>query len=111
MNRSQQFFTKYRFPLFFLLSYLLSWWALPATRQGMLPQGPALAAVIVIALTVGRAGLRKWWRRVTNFRGGWWYLVGPGILIAALIAAFVLNVFLGATVSGGFSSPLKPSSS
>jgi hypothetical protein len=107
MNRSQQFFTKYRFPLFFLLSYLLSWWALPATRQGMLPQGPAIAAVIVIALTVGRAGLREWWRRVTNFRGGWWYLVGPAILVGALVAAFVINVFLGAPVSGGLQFPIE----
>ena len=107
MNRSQQFFTKYRFPLFFLLSYLLSWWALPASRQGMLPQGPAFAAVIVIALTVGREGLREFWRRLTNFRGGWWYLVGPGILAGALIAAFVVNVLLGASVSGGPQLPLE----
>jgi hypothetical protein len=107
MNRSQQFFTKYRFPLFFLLSYLLSWWALPATGQGMLPQGPAIAAVIVIALTVGRAGLREFWRRLTNFRGGWWYLVGPAILIGALIGAFVLNLLLGASVSGGLQFPIE----
>jgi hypothetical protein len=107
MNQSRQFFTKYRFVLFFLLSYLLSWWALPATRQGMLPQGPAFAAMIVLALTVGRPGLREWWRRLTNFRGGWWYLVGPAILIGALIAAFVLNVLLGATVSGGLQFPIE----
>ena len=107
MNRSQQFFTTYRFPLFFLLSYLLSWWALPATRQGMLPQGPAFAAVIVLALTVGRAGLREWWGRVTNFRGGWWYLVGPGILAGAYAAAYVINVLLGAPVSGRLQFPIE----
>lgn len=107
MNRSQQFFTKYRFLLFFLLSYLLSWWALPATRQGILPQGPAFAAVIVIALTVGRAGLREWWRRVTNFRGGWWYVVGPAILAGALMVAYFVNVFLGAPASGGLQFPIE----
>ncbi|HET6845881.1 MAG TPA: CPBP family intramembrane glutamic endopeptidase [Anaerolineales bacterium] len=107
MNRSQQFFTKYRFPLFFLLSYLLSWWLLPATRQGMLPHGVAFAAMIVLALTAGRAGLGEWWGRVTNFRGGWWYLIGPGILVGALVVAFALNLLLGATVTGGLQFPLE----
>lgn len=106
MNRSQQFFTRYRFPLFFLLSYLLSWWLLPVSRQGMLPHGPALAAVIVIALTVGRPGLREFWGRLTNFRGGWWYLAGPAILASGLVVAFFINVLLGASVSGGPKLPL-----
>lgn len=107
MNQSRQFFTKYRFPLFFLLSYLLSWWLLPVSRQGMLPHGPAFAAVIVIALTVGRAGLREFWSRVTNFRGGWWYLIGPAILVGGLALAYVINVLLGASVSGPPHLPLE----
>ena len=101
------FFTKYQLPLFFLLSYLLSWWLLPVSRQGMLPHGPAFAAVIVIALTVGRAGLRQFWGRLTNFRGGWWYLIGPAILAGALVAAFVVNVLLGASISGPPKLPIE----
>ena len=92
MNRSRQFFTKYRFPLFILLSYLMSWRLLPASRQGMLPHGPAFAAVIVIALTLGRPGLREFWGRLTNFRRGWWYVAGPAILAGSLAVAFVINV-------------------
>ncbi len=107
MNRSQQFFTKYRFPLFFLLSYLLSWWLLPVSRQGMLPHGPAFAALIVIALTLGKPGLREWWQRLVNFRGGWWYLAGPAILAGGLAVAFVINVLMGASVSGGLQLPLQ----
>ncbi len=107
MNRSQQFFTRYRFPLFFLLAYLLSWWLLPVSRQGMLPHGPALAAVIVIALTLGRPGLREFWGRLTNFRGGWWYLVGPAILAGGLAVAFLINVLMGASVKGGHQLPLE----
>ena len=106
MNRSQQFFTRYRFPLFFLLSYLLSWWLVP-TGLGMLPQGVAFAALIVIALTAGRAGLREWWHRLTNFRAGWWYLVGPAILAGSLLAAFVVNLLLGASVRGGLQFPIE----
>lgn len=95
---NQQFFTRYRFPLFFLLSYLLSWWPLLG-RFGLLPYGPTFAAVIVIALTVGRTGLREFWGRLTNFRGGWWYLVGPAIFAGGLAVAFGINVLLGASVS------------
>jgi hypothetical protein len=107
VNQSKSFFTKYRFPIFFLLAYLLSWWALPVTRAGMLPHGPALAAVIVIALTAGRAGLREFWGRLTHFRGGWWYLAGPGILVGGLVAAFVVKVLLGAPVSAGPQFPIE----
>ena len=106
MNKSQEFFTKYQFPLFFLLSYLLSWWLL-VSGLGMLPHGPAFAAVIVIALTVGRPGLREFWSRVINFRGGWWYLIGPAILAAFLAAAFVINLLLGAPISGAPQLPLE----
>jgi hypothetical protein len=107
VNGSQQFFTKYRFPLFFLLAYLLSWWPVPVSRQGILPQGPAVAAVIVLALTLGRPGLREFWGRLTNFRGGWWYLAGPAILASGLVTAFVVNVLLGASASGSLQLPLE----
>ena len=107
MNRSRQLFTRYRFPLFFLLAYLLSWWLLPVSREGMLPHGPAFAALIVIALTAGRPGLREFRARVTNFRGGWWYLAGPAILAGGLGIAFVVNVLLGASVSGGLQLPIE----
>ena len=107
MNRSRQLFTRYRFPFFFLLSYLLSWWLLPVSREGMLPHGPAIAAVIVIALTAGRPGLREFWGRLTNFRGGWWYLAGPAILAGGLAVAFVVNVLLGASVSGRLQFPIE----
>lgn len=100
------FITKYQLPLFFLLSYLLSWWLLPS-GLGLLPHGPTFAAVIIIALTIGRAGLREFWGRLTNFRGGWWYLIGPAILAGALVAAFPANVLLGATASGLPKLPLE----
>ena len=90
-------FTKYQLPLFFLLSYLLSWWAI-LPLQGSLPHGVAIAAAIVVALTLGRTGLREWWDRLTNFRAGWWFLVGLAIVIGYHLAATVINLLLGATV-------------
>jgi hypothetical protein len=105
MNQSRQFFTKYRFPLFFLLSYLLSWWPLLG-HFGLLPHGVPFAALLVIALTDGRVGLREFWGRVTSFPGGWWYVVGPAILAGGLATAFVINVLLGASVSAPPQLPL-----
>jgi len=103
--KTQTFFQKYELPLFFLLAYALSWMSVPFANGGLLPHGPTLAAVIVIALTTGRTGLRKYWKRLTNFRAGWWYLIGPAIIVAYLIAALVTNLLSGATMVSPFPFP------
>jgi hypothetical protein len=54
----QTFFQKYELPLFFLLAYALSWMSVPFANGGLLPHGPTIAAVIVVALVAGRQGLR-----------------------------------------------------
>jgi hypothetical protein len=103
--QSQSFFQKYEFPTFLLLTYALSWWSAPFANGGIIPHGPALAAVIVIALTSGRQGLRAFWSRLTQFRAGWWYLVGPAIIAAYLLAALAVNLLLGATAANPFPIP------
>jgi len=90
-------FTIYQLPLFFLLAYLLSWWAM-LPLHGLFAQGVAIAAVIVIALAMGRTGLREWWGRLKNFRAGWLYLVGPLFVAGYYLTAMVINLLLGATV-------------
>jgi hypothetical protein len=105
MNTQQTFFQKYELLLFFLLAYVLSWVSVPFANGGLLPHGPTIAAVIVIALTAGRMGLREYWKRLTNFRAGWWYLVGPAIIAAYLTAALVVNLLLGATMVSPFPFP------
>lgn len=105
MNSKQTFFQTYELPLFFLLAYLLSWWSVPFANGGLIPHGPTLAAVIVIAQTAGRPGLAEFWARLTNFRAGWWYLIGPAIIVAYLLAAFIVNVLMGATVVSPFPVP------
>jgi uncharacterized protein len=101
----QSFLQKYELPLFLLLTYTLSWWSAPFADGGIIPHGPAFAAVILIALISGRRGLREYWKRLTNFRAGWWYLVGPAIIAAYLLAAFVVNLLLGATAVSPFPIP------
>ena len=81
---------------FFLLTYLLSWSPSPLINGAILPQGPAIAAVIMIALTSGRPGLGDYWRGLSPWRAGWWYLVGPLVVVGYGAAAFALNQLIGA---------------
>ncbi|MBB4689514.1 CPBP family intramembrane glutamic endopeptidase [Amycolatopsis jiangsuensis] len=77
--------------------------ALGSQLLGVLPGaylGPIASALIVTAATEGRAGLRVWRRRMTNFRVRWyWYLV----VLLAVPAALTL----GTVVLSG-QAPLVP---
>jgi membrane protease YdiL (CAAX protease family) len=86
-----------RHPLitFFVLTYALTWWAVPF--GGFIPTGPLLAALIVIPLTQGLSGLRDLGSRMIRWRVGWyWYVVAIGLPLAVLLVAVALNVALGA---------------
>jgi membrane protease YdiL (CAAX protease family) len=93
-----------RYPLvtFFILAYALSWWLFPV-GGGALPHGPMLAAIIVLAFTQGRAGLKALLSQATHRRFAWiWYLIAPGIVLAYSAAAVGLNLLLGAQVSPNY---------
>ncbi len=95
MNKS--IFSKYEIPLFLLLTYALSWWSAPFVNGQIMPQGPAVAALIVIGVTAGRKGLGEWWQRLTNWRVPLvWFLAGPVIIIAYHLVGFASNLLLGA---------------
>jgi uncharacterized protein len=93
-----------RHPLttFFILAYALSWWAWIPYALGLFPNpiasfGPFLAAIVVLALTEGKAGLSGLFRRMIRWRvAPRWYAVAlflPAVLAAT---ATLLNVLLGA---------------
>ncbi len=95
-----------RHPLvaFFVLSYALMWMWLPlASISLMLPLfigtfGPALAAIIVTALTEGKAGLKALLRRVAVWRvGAQWYVAAVGLPVALGLAALGASLLLGAS--------------
>jgi hypothetical protein len=95
----QSFFQKYELPLFLLLTYALSWWSVPFAEGRIIPHGPALAALIVLGLSVGRQGLGAWWRRVTHWRVPFvWYFAGPAVILGYHAIGFVINVLMGAQV-------------
>lgn len=106
MLKARQLARRYQLPIFFLLTYLLSWWSAPLMNGQIIPYGPSLAALITIALTTGRSGLGEWWRRLINWRVHWyWYVVGPAIIIGYQIIAFVSNLLLGATIAQPLTLP------
>jgi membrane protease YdiL (CAAX protease family) len=92
---------------FFVLAYTFSWlpWVLgtllPAIRPFVLypffSAGPLLAALIVIPITQGRAGLRAWTVSLLKWRVGWyWYAVAIGIPLIVGLGAAMLNAGFGA---------------
>jgi membrane protease YdiL (CAAX protease family) len=86
-----------RHPLitFFVLTYALTWWAVPF--GGFIPTGPLLAALIVIPLTQGLSGLRELGSRIIRWRVRWhWYALAIGLPLAVHLLTVGLNVGLGA---------------
>jgi len=100
MSAFRQFVSRYQLALFCVLTYAISWSIVIPMEGRVWPQGPAIAAIILLAIVAGRRGLSNLWRQVTRWRVPWiWYLVAPGMVIAFHLGAFVLNLLLGATVT------------
>jgi len=102
MNAISTFIKRYPLLIFFILAYTLSWWFIPLAGSP-LPYGPMLAAIIVLAFTHGKAGLKELLSQATRWRVGWkWYLIAPGIVIAFTTGAIGLNLLLGAQISPNY---------
>lgn len=99
MSPSPSLFARRQVLLFFLCSYLLSWWSLPPLR-GLLPHGVTLAAVIVLALAEGVPGLSLFWSRLKRVRAGWWYLAAPTIILGFQLADAASRLLADATLVG-----------
>ena len=93
-----------RYPLitFFVLAYLFSWWPWPLYILGLTPSpiigfGPFFAAIVVLALTGGKAGVAALLRRMVRWRvAPVWYAAALLLPVAINASATVLNVLLGA---------------
>jgi uncharacterized protein len=87
---------------FFVLAYALSWWGVILyTINHDLPPvasfGPFLAALVVLAITHGKAGVLGLLKRMVRWRvGPAWYAAALGLPVAITLCATVLNVLLGA---------------
>src|ERR671912_3073542 len=86
-----------RHPLitFFVLTYAIAWGFLPFGSFGAF--APLIAALIVIPLTQGRAGLRELGSRMIRWRVRWyWYAAALGLPLAVHLAIVGINVAAGA---------------
>jgi membrane protease YdiL (CAAX protease family) len=88
----------HRLPVFFALTFVISWWSWPFYEMGIAPTpffacGPLIAALIVIGMTEGRSGYRALGSRMIRWRVGWiWWAVAIGMPLAVLAVATAANV-------------------
>ena len=102
-----------RYPLavFFVLACVFSWWAWPLYAAGLAPGpiagfGPFLAALVVLPITHGRAGVVTLLRRMVRWRVGvGWYAVALLLPVAISLTAMGLNLGLGAPAPAAARSP------
>ena len=94
----KNFLKRYEMLFFFGLTYLLSWWSAPLMNGALIPQGPMLAAILLVAVTTGRRGLRAYWIQLTHWPAGLWYLIGPLVIVGYTGIAFAANLWSGATL-------------
>ena len=102
MSRLSSVVKRHPIVTFFALAYALSWWPSILYALDLLPQpivgfGPFLAAVLMLAITVGKTGIVGLLRRMVRWRVGLrWYAVALLLPVAITLAAAALNVLLGA---------------
>jgi uncharacterized protein len=95
-----------RHPLvaYFVLAYAFTWWVYPLLRFnpliGLLGLfGPALAAIIITAITEGRPGVRALLSRIVRWRVPLpWYVVAIGLPAALALLAASLSAWFGQAV-------------
>jgi membrane protease YdiL (CAAX protease family) len=102
MSRLSSVVRRHPLVTFFALAYALSWWPSIFYALDLLPQpivgfGPFLAAVLMLAITVGKTGIVGLLRRMVRWRvAPVWYAVALLLPVAITLAAVAFNVLLGA---------------
>jgi hypothetical protein len=81
---------------FFVLAYAISWGALPFEAVRFLPSGPFFAALNVIPITQGWAGMRELGSRMIRWRVRWyWYALALGLPVAVHLVSAGVSLRLG----------------
>ena len=99
-SRSIRFLTRHQVAVFVLLTMIVSWAFVPVADGGLLPQGPMIAAFVVLGLVSGRRGVAELWRQMREWRvSGRWYLIAPSIFLGVLGVALILASSVGLQVA------------
>ena len=89
------FVKRHRVLCFFVLAYALAWGAIPWNSFGA--PGALIAAIVIVSLTEGLAGLRQLGSRLIRWRVSWvWYALALGVPLLVHGTSIVGNVALGA---------------
>ena len=99
--------------VFVVLAYALSWWAWIWYRLDpgnvdapILPIGPLLAALIVLAMIGGWPAIKGLLCKIVHWRVGWkWYALVLLLPVALTLSAFAINLLLGAQRVAGIEVP------
>jgi hypothetical protein len=84
---------------FFVLTYAIGWGFLPIEAVRFMAGAPFIAALIVIPLTQGVAGLKELGLRMIRWRVRWyWYVVAIGLPLVVSLSYVGLNAAAGADV-------------
>ncbi len=108
MGTITTFVKRHPLVVFFVLAYALTWPMIPLVTVSPLfglPAlfGPALAAIIVITVVDGRAGLRDLLSRLVRWRvGARWYAVALGLPMVLALTTAGLHLLIGAQTSVNF---------
>ena len=98
MSAITAFARRHRLPVFFVVTFAVSWWVWPFYAMDLAPTpffacGPLVAALVVIGITDGRGGYRALGARMIRWRVGWtWWAVALGLPLAVLTIATLANV-------------------
>ncbi|MDD7940790.1 hypothetical protein PHK61_20410 [Actinomycetospora lutea] len=74
---------------FFVLTYAIAWAFIPVGSFGAF--APLVAALVVVPVARGRAGLVELGRRIVRWRVRWWWALALGVPIAVHLLAIVLT--------------------
>jgi uncharacterized protein len=98
---------------FVILAYALSWWPWiwyqydpVAADAPILPLGPFLAALIILALSGGWQAVKEWLAKIVHWRVGWvWYAMALLLPVALTLSAVGINLMMGAERAAAFETP------
>jgi len=106
MSQPSRMIKRHPLAAFFVLATVLSWWswpmfALDLTPTPMFGVGPFFAALVVLGVTRGKAGITDLFRSMCRWRVGVkWYAAALLLPAAVAVTAAAINVFvLGAETS------------
>ena len=114
MNSLISFVKRHPLVSFFILAYALAWILIPLVVSVSLFFGllalfvPTFAALVVTAITDGKAGVKDLLRRVVLWRVGFrWYVVAIGLpILLGLIAMSLNSLLTGETLAIDVQQPL-----